>query len=57
MLNNGTFTRAHLKTPRAAAIAGIAFSVLTITYSGCFGVPFRPIRSSLALGLLPIRKR
>ena len=31
MLENGTLTRAHLKTPKAAAIAGIAFSVLMVT--------------------------
>jgi hypothetical protein len=28
MLENGTLTRAHLKTPKAAAIAGIVFSLL-----------------------------
>lgn len=31
MLDSGTLTRAHLKTPKAAATAGIAFSLLTIT--------------------------
>ena len=28
MPENGVFTHAHLKTPEAAAIAGIAFSLL-----------------------------
>jgi hypothetical protein len=31
MAQEGTLTRAHLKTPRAAAIAGIVFSILLIT--------------------------
>lgn len=31
MLDSGILTRAHLKTPKAAAIAGIAFSLLMIT--------------------------
>ena len=31
MLANATLTRAHLKTPKAAAIAGIVFSVLMVT--------------------------
>jgi len=31
MLDSGTLTRDHLKTPKAAAIAGIAFSLLMIT--------------------------
>ena len=30
MTDNSTLTRAHLKTPRAAAIAGIVFSLLLI---------------------------
>jgi hypothetical protein len=30
MLDNATLTRAHLKTPKSAAIAGIAFSLLMI---------------------------
>ena len=31
MSENIALTRAHLKTPKAAAIAGIAFSILLIT--------------------------
>jgi hypothetical protein len=31
MAENKAFTRAHLKTPRAAAIAGIVFAVLQVT--------------------------
>ena len=31
MMDSATFTRAHLKTPKAAAIAGIAFSFLMVT--------------------------
>jgi Na+/melibiose symporter-like transporter len=30
MLNNNTLTRAHLKTPKAAAIAGVVFSFLML---------------------------
>jgi hypothetical protein len=31
MLDNATLTRSHLRTPKAAAIAGIVFSVLMVT--------------------------
>jgi hypothetical protein len=31
MLENGALTRAHLKTPKAASIAGIVFSLLMVT--------------------------
>ncbi len=67
MLENGTLTRAHLKTPKAAAIAGIAFSVLMLTIFWLLrrSIPADPLESGiwlaadtrtieLALNLVPI---
>ena len=67
MLENGTLTRAHLKTPKAAALAGITFSVLmfTIVWLLRRSIPADPLESGiwlaadtrtivLALNLVPI---
>lgn len=66
MSENNALTRAHLKTPKAAAIAGIAFSALLITILWLLrrSVPADPIDSgtwlatesktvALALNLVP----
>ena len=43
------FTRSDLKTPKAAAIAGIVFAVPHRDAFSCCGCRCRPIRGSLAL--------
>jgi hypothetical protein len=66
MLENGALTRAHLKTPKAAAIAGIAFSGLLIAIIWLLrrSIPADPLESgawlatesktvALALNLVP----
>jgi hypothetical protein len=66
MSENNALTRAHLKTPKAAAIAGIAFSVLLVTILWLLrrSVPADPLDSgtwlatesktvALALNLIP----
>jgi hypothetical protein len=63
---NGTLTRAHLKTPKAAAIAGVAFSFLMIAIFGLLwrSIPADPLEPgawlaadsktvALALNLVP----
>lgn len=67
MPDNGTLTRAHLKTPRAAAIAGITFSLLMFAIFWLLrrSIPGDPLESgnwlaadtsaiALALNLTPI---
>ena len=66
MLENATLTRAHLKTPKAAAIAGIAFSLLMIAIFWLLrrSIPYDPLEPgawlaadtktvALALNLVP----
>src|SRR5258707_2131734 len=66
MLEHASLTRAHLKTPKAAAIAGIAFSLLMFTIFGLLrrSIPADPLESgawlatntrtiALALNLIP----
>lgn len=66
MAENATLTRAHLKTPKAAAIAGIVFSVLMVTIIGLLrrSIPADPLEpgawlasdagtAALALNLVP----
>ena len=66
MRQSGTLTRAHLKTPKAAAIAGIAFSLLMVTIFWLLrqAIPYDPLDSgawlatdtktiALALNLIP----
>ena len=66
MPENGALTRAQLKTPKAAAIAGIAFSLLMFTIIGLLrrSIPADPLESgawlaseyenvALALNLVP----
>ena len=67
MMEKATLIRARLKTPKAAAIAGIAFSLLMFTIIGLLGraIPADPLESGiwlaadtrtieLALNLVPI---
>lgn len=66
MIENGALTRAHLKTPKAAAIAGIVFSILMVTIFWLLrrSIPADPLESgawlasntksvTLALNLVP----
>lgn len=66
MLENDTFVHARLKTPKAAALAGIAFSLLMFTIFGLLrrSIPADPLESgawlttdtatiALALNLIP----
>jgi hypothetical protein len=66
MLEHASLTHAHLKTPKAAAIAGIAFSLLMFTIFWLLrrSVPADPLESgawlatnartvALALNLIP----
>src|SRR5260370_19908959 len=66
MLEHASLTRAHLRTPKAAAIAGIAFSLLMFTIFWLLrrSVPADPLESgawlatnaktvALALNLIP----
>ena len=57
MPENGFLTHAQLKTPRAAAIAGIAFSLLMFTILWLLrrSIPADPL--SLECGLAPARDR
>ena len=48
-------TRSNLRTPKAAAIAGIVFSVLLITAFGFSEHQSPPIRKNLARGYAAIR--
>ena len=57
MPENGTLTHAQLKTPKAAAMAGIAFSLLIFAILGLLRHLFRSIRWRPARGLLPIQER
>src|SRR5271168_2595162 len=57
MQQQATLIRARLKTPRAAAIAGILFAVLLITGLVLFRLSVRRIRWRRGRGLRPVRRQ
>jgi hypothetical protein len=57
MKQEATLIRARLKTPRAAAIAGILFSVLLITGLLPFRLSVRADPLEAGAGLRPVRTK